>query len=834
MEEEAIVEDQGTYYSTYKAKYADDTDGNVTTATNSLESTKVYAKKNWHGDEKDPVSMELQYLAADGKTWTSFNPKATVELNGTKDEKPGKPYYEYGSWQAIWDAVPAAYPGSDPSEDGKTQYRVVETLPGGYIQIQSDEGTKEEDGQEYPEWSFTNVATTSLIVTKSWYEIPANEQEEITVELWRTTGAIEGDEGEQVKDKDGNARTLTLTAAGKWNGTFQNLPKYDENGALYTYYAVETKIGGQPAEDTGYRIVYTHTGPGEGGFTTSIANIGRTELTGTKTWKDNGNAYGTRPEKLELKLSRSIDGKDWIEITGETMEDEGITLTWFNTDTDQWTYKYQNLPAADDSGKSYQYKVEEVTPQTGVEDDTYVGTSSDTATGTDFTNILTGKVDIPVTKIWQDGGNADGERPEEVTLILYADGVKAKEVTLSAANADGQDPDRWSHTFTGLDEYDSNGKRIVYTVAEEDVPDGYEATGDPGSRQVTNVLLTSLSVRKVWGGVAEEEQTEVTVGLYRSVSGQAEEPVLDDDGAQFTLTLTEDENWTGTFTGLPRFDEAGNRYEYTVKELTVGGQPAEESDYIIHVGKDGNGAVVSNIAKTFLTGVKIWQDDQNAYGTRPETLELTLWRQVEGEEPEKTGEEPVWEGTGGDTWIYTFESLPVTDDEGHPYTYWVEETVPEEYELVQQDNQLINTLKDVIRIPVEKTWQDQNNLRGIRPASIEVILYADGQEAARAELSKDNGWKTVFEDLEEYDETGRRILYEVKEAQVPEGYKAVYQGSQEEGFRIENIREDIYYRKNDPAKTGDGAPVAGYAGLMLASGLAAAWAVSGKRRRKKR
>lgn len=74
----------------------------------------------------------------------------------------------------------------------------------------------------------------------------------------------------------------------------------------------------------------------------------------------------------------------------------------------------------------------------------------------------------------------------------------------------------------------------------------------------------------------------------------------------------------------------------------------------------------------------------------------------------------------------------------------------------------------------------------------------------------------------------------MKEAQVPEGYKAVYQGSQEEGFRIENIREDIYYRKNDPAKTGDGAPVAGYAGLMLASGLAAAWAVSGKRRRKKR
>ena len=251
------------------------------------------------------------------------------------------------------------------------------------------------------------------------------------------------------------------------------------------------------------------------------------------------------------------------------MEDEGITLTWFNTDTDQWLYKYQNLPAADDSGNPYQYKVEEVTPQTGVAGDTYVGTAA--ANGTDFINILTGTVDIPVTKIWQDGGNADGERPEEVTLILYADGVKAKEVTLSAANADGQDSDRWSHTFTGLAEYDSNGKRIVYTVAEEGVPDGYKATVDPGSRPGDQRAPDQPVCAEGMGRRGEEEQTEVTVGLYRSVSGQAEEPVLGADGAQLTLTLTEDENWTGTFTGLPRFDEAGNRYEYTVKELTVGG-----------------------------------------------------------------------------------------------------------------------------------------------------------------------------------------------------------------------------------------------------------------------
>ena len=831
--DEDIVAEDGTYHDAYTASYTDDLEhGTGTTAVNTLKSTKIYAVKNWYGKENTSVTLELQYLTENGQ-WTSFPTAASVTLDGTTDPNPSTPWYEYESWQAVWENVPSVYPGSALTEGGRTQYRVVETLQDGYIQINFDTQIKEEGGKEYTEWVFTNVASTSLTVTKAWYEIAAADQQAVTVELWRTTGTIGDSASEPVKDADGDVQTLTLTAGNQWTGTFSDLPKYDADGQPYTYYAAETKIGDEPAEDSGYRIVYTYGGSAAGGFTVSIANIGRTEVTGTKTWVDNGNAYGTRPDTLELKLYRSTTGADgsWAEVSAQTLAEEEAELIWSNTDTDVWTYRYGNLPAADDDGNPYQYRAEEVTPETVTEEDTYKGTSETTADGANFTNTLTGTVDIPVSKIWQDGSDADGERPKEVTLILYADGVEKERITLTADNADAG-KDRWSYTFTGLDKYDSTGKQITYTVGEAAVPDGYEASADQGSYTVTNVLLTSLSVRKVWGGVPEEDQEDVTVALYRSIEGQEEEAVTDGQGNVLTLTLTAQGNWTGTFTDIPRFDEDGNRYSYTVREISIGGRPSEESDYIIHIGKDKNGAVVSNIAKTFLTGVKIWRDEQNAYGTRPETLKLTLWRQIEGGEKEQAEATPVWDNTDSDTWTYTFENLPVTDDEGNPYTYWVTEEVPEEYELTQQEgNRFVNTLKDTIDISVEKLWTDQNNMRGIRPSSIEVALYADGQEVERAELSRENGWSRTFPELEEYDETGRRIQYEVKETQVPDGYKVSYSGGTQEGFIIENTREDL--AGGSLAKTGDGANLAGYAGLMLISGTVFAVTVTGKKRKKK-
>ena len=82
-------------------------------------------------------------------------------------------------------------------------------------------------------------------------------------------------------------------------------------------------------------------------------------------------------------------------------------------------------------------------------------------------------VDIAVTKVWQDGNNQDGKRPDAVTVKLLADGVDTgKTLVLSAAN-------QWKGAFEDLKAY-KNGQKIVYTIEEVNVGNGYSrvVTGD--------------------------------------------------------------------------------------------------------------------------------------------------------------------------------------------------------------------------------------------------------------------------------------------------------------------------------------------------------------------
>ncbi len=74
----------------------------------------------------------------------------------------------------------------------------------------------------------------------------------------------------------------------------------------------------------------------------------------------------------------------------------------------------------------------------------------------------------------------------------------------------------------------------------------------------------------------------------------------------------------------------------------------------------------------------------------------------------------------------------------------------------------------------QKTWEDDNDAGGKRPASITVNLLADGAEAARKEVGKADDWKWKFEDLPKYKE-GKEISYTIGEVRVAE-YRSVVSG----------------------------------------------------------
>ena len=165
---------------------------------------------------------------------------------------------------------------------------------------------------------------------------------------------------------------------------------------------------------------------------------------------------------------------------------------------------------------------------------------------------------ITGTKVWTDGENQDGVRPDSVTIGLLADGADTG--TTTTATKDGG----WKFSFDNLAKYDAtDGHEISYSVAESNVPSGYksEVSGDAASGfVVTNTHqpeTTSVAVTKTWSG---ETGGPVTIHLLS-------------DGADTgsSLTLSEDNGWTSSFTGLAKYRDGGTTIVYTVTEDSVDG-----------------------------------------------------------------------------------------------------------------------------------------------------------------------------------------------------------------------------------------------------------------------
>lgn len=208
-------------------------------------------------------------------------------------------------------------------------------------------------------------------------------------------------------------------------------------------------------------------------------------------------------------------------------------------------------------------------------------------------------------------------------------------------------------------------------------------------------------------------------------------------------------------------------------------------DYIVHYnGSEETGFVVTNITPISITGTKTWVDHSNAYGTRPEDLTLTLYRQIAGGQEETVDIQPQWtkDGDNGNQWTYTYSDLPLTDDAANVYTYWVKETraVPEgeagktgdTYKMTQEGYDFTNTLTGTTEVTGVKTWRDNGKTdRG----SIELTLYRNDEIYDTLTLTGEgDAWDYAFEDLPKYDEKGALYVYEVRETDAPEGYDVHY------------------------------------------------------------
>ena len=216
------------------------------------------------------------------------------------------------------------------------------------------------------------------------------------------------------------------------------------------------------------------------------------------------------------------------------------------------------------------------------------------------------------------------------------------------------------------------------------------------------------------------------------------------------------------------------------------------------IGSNGTIVIGTDDDKTEIDVEKRWDDNDNAYNKRPDTIEIQLLAKI-GEEEYLVETKQV---KAKEDWKAYFKDLP-TLFEGAKVSYTIKEKAVGGYNSEITGNPkdgFIITNKIIppetppeepkTHISVNKVWEALGET-----ASIRVELYVNGEATGKyLTLSESNGWTATFYDLDEYDQLGNRYVYTVREVGDENGlyklgdreFEVSYAGNMENGFTITN------------------------------------------------
>ena len=264
-----------------------------------------------------------------------------------------------------------------------------------------------------------------------------------------------------------------ITEKDNWSWNFEDLPVY-EKGEKITYTIKEDSVENYETKLDGYNIINTH-------------KTETTSVSGTKTWNDNNNQDGVRPDSITVELLKTVNG-----TTTSMGENYKQVLTGNKLD-----YSWSNLPVYE-AGKRITYTVKEA----GEKDGKIVGKNGEKytveydSTGMNITNTYTPKTtSVSGTKTWVDYDNKYNSRPESITINLLANGGKVDSKTITPQN------DSWTYKFEDLPVY-KNGQKITYTISEDTVS-GYKS-------KVTGYNVTNTYTEAPKGTITMNWDTQST------------------------------------------------------------------------------------------------------------------------------------------------------------------------------------------------------------------------------------------------------------------------------------------------------------------------------------
>ena len=697
-------------------------------------------------------------------------------------------------------------------------YEIVETEVAGFeTEATGDTGTIVKD--DTVEAEFTNTysvepITASFPVKKVLENGPATWSYTITVAANGSAPTI-----------DAMTATVTNEANTATFGPFT----FEEPGE-YTYTVTESGTVPGVVDDkdatTGKTVTVTVEDNGDGTLTATVDPETGIEFTNTyevttvsveKVWEDADDQDGFRPDSVQVQL-----------LADDEAYGDPVTL---NEDND-WAYTWTDLPVYTDStGKTeVVYNVDEVTDDEVITGTDAAGTyayevEGDAENGFTVTNTHTPELTkVEGTKVWDDDkysgtaataiGDANEYAREPIEITLTGSDGNTYKVTLDGTadttvptTAAGYESEAWKYSFINLPKY-KGGEEITYTVSEgalagwtSEVADDGTITNTPDEIKIVGdgEVGTSITIKKIDGATegtlagAEFTLTDPEGKETVYTTNDKGEITIDFDG--YTTTEDVDVAKTTTYTleetkAPEGYTADGTKYTITLTEdlqsiskVTRDSKNVWEwlydliADIVAENFEDGVLTVENPPILTKVTVDKVWNDNDDQDGVRPENLTFTLTGTADGKEVYTDSQTVKVADDGSAT--YTWEDL-ATYYSGNEVTYKVTEAKIETADYTTSYSDLTGTVEDGFTVTVtntytpeqtstsaEKVWDDADNQDGFRPTSVQVQLFADGvAEGDPVTLDASNSWKTTWTGLPKYKDGGTEIVYTVNEIET--------------------------------------------------------------------
>ena len=567
--------------------------------------------------------------------------------------------------------------------------------------------------------------------------------------------------------------TGNVTTNEDWSYTFENVPKYNDRNELINYTLEE-----EPVVQDGFKFYKKSiSGDMNDGFDVTNTFKIPTETISVKAdkhWADNSNQAKKRPTSIILRLKNGA----------EIVEDKTLTGTG-----DDWTYTFTNVPKYNQFGNEVNYSLEELETNTGdlkFYNKDVAGTYKSGFTVTNTFNVPDEKVNVTVTKNWDDNSNVNGKRPTSIKYVLNGGVTPVEQVVTGNRMTD----ENWSYTFTNLPKYNELGNVINYVVEEQEASTNdfkfytNKVIGDKDAGfTITNKFVVpedkiQIQVTKHW-----EDNNNVNNRRPESIKFVIKQNNSEIKSKVLTGNRTTDENWSYTFDNLAKYDENGQEIDYVLEEQEVN---ADDMKFYTGTtsGNRKSGFVVTNKFtvpnETIKPRVTIeWEDNSNNKNKRPNDVKVVL--------KDNKGR-IVKEGnvTGNPTdniWTKEFEDVPKYDGNGKeiPYTVDVIPNNPNDLEFYvpsikgDKDKGFVVTERftvpgQTIDLNVVKKWNDNSNARNKRPESIKLVVK-NGNDIVNEKVITGTGseWTYTFKKLPKYNNDGEVINYTVDEQEVNEG-----------------------------------------------------------------